>query len=377
MATLTYQLPASLTFENHTDIEQDILAKIGEGTFDSVVFDAQKTEYISSAGLRVILSIKKKVPDVSVINASSVVYDIFRMTGFTSLINVDRAFREISTEGCEIIGQGAHGTVYRLAPDTIVKVYGPDASLEEIKKERELSKQAFVLGLPTAIALDIVRVGDQYGTVFELLNAMSCVNYIKESPANVDDFINKAVALLKKVHKITIDDDSLPNLKEATFSYLDRVKQFLNEQEYQDVKQIINDIPETKTLIHGDFHIKNILVSDKELMLIDMDTLAVGHPVFELANMCNTYYEFGIVDPEAVTNFLTIPLETANRIWYESAEKYCEDLSEQEYQALINKARLIGCVRALHFFNKRNYEKNMIEKCLIDLRKSIELIKEK
>ena len=61
--------------------------------------------------------------NTSVINASTEVYDIFDMTGFTKIVNIEKAFPQISTEGCPLIGKGAHGAVYRLAPDTIVKVY--------------------------------------------------------------------------------------------------------------------------------------------------------------------------------------------------------------------------------------------------------------
>ena len=82
-------------------------------------------------------------------------------------------FREISLEGAEKIGEGAHGEVYRIDEETIAKVYRDSEPLEKIRKEKELSKWAFVKGIPTAISYDIVRVGDRYGVVYELLNAKS------------------------------------------------------------------------------------------------------------------------------------------------------------------------------------------------------------
>ena len=184
MVIFTYQLPKSLSFDNFAEVEADILNQLEGHNYDEIVLDAKETNYISSAGLRVVLNLKKKYDKVSVINASIEVYDIFEMTGFTNIVNVEKALREVSVEGCKIIGKGAHGIVYSTAPDTIVKVYEPGSSLVDINKERELSKKAFVLGLPTAIALDTVKVGDQYGTVFELLNAESCVNYVKQSQKN-------------------------------------------------------------------------------------------------------------------------------------------------------------------------------------------------
>ena len=183
METLNYQLPSSLSFDTCESTEKEINDLLSKKNYDAVVLDAGNTRYISSAGLRVVLGIKKKVDDTSVINASTEVYDIFEMTGFTKIVNIQKAFPVVSVEGCPLIGKGAHGAVYRLAPDTIVKVYyDKHTTLDDIKNERELSKKAFVMGLPTAIALQIVKVGEDYGTIFELLDASSCTKYVNERP---------------------------------------------------------------------------------------------------------------------------------------------------------------------------------------------------
>lgn len=367
MVIFTYLLPKSLSFDNFAEVEADILKQLEGHNYDEIVLDAKEMNYISSAGLRVVLNLKKKYDKVSVINASIEVYDIFEMTGFTNIVNVEKALREVSVEGCKIVGKGAHGTVFCTAPDTIVKVYEPGSSLVDINKERELSKKAFVLGLPTAIALDTVKVGEQYGTVFELLNAGSCVDYVNESQENTDDFIDKAVAILKKMHHTVCKDDDLPDMKLSHFRYVDHIRQLISEQEYQKARKIIEDIPESKTLIHGDFHLKNqLLAKGNQLMLIDMDTLCTGNPIFEMASICNSYYEFGRVDSKAIEDFLEIPIAKANYIWESLSRKYYSDLNDKEYQAAIDKARLIGCIRALHFFMKHNFSRENTNKLLED-----------
>ena len=373
MVIFTYLLPKSLSFDNFAEVEADIYNQIEGHSYDEIVLDAQGMNYISSAGLRVVLGLKKKFDKVTVANASISVYDIFEMTGFTNIVNVEKALRQVSVEGCKIIGKGAHGTVYLTAPDTIVKVYEKGASIDEIKRERELSKKAFVMGLPTAIALDIVKVGDKYGTVFELLNAGSCVKYVNESQENTDDFINKAVAVLKKMHSTVCDDDSLPDMKKSHLRYVENIKSLLSEEEYQKAKKIIEDIPDSKTLIHGDFHLKNqLLAKGNELMLIDMDTLCTGNPIFELASVCNSYFEFGVINRSMIENFLEIPLEKANYIWKSISRKYYADLSDEEYQVVIDKVRLIGCIRGLHFFKKHNITGKDLDKYLKDLRELLE-----
>ncbi len=73
-----------------------------------------------------------------------------------------------------------------------------------------------------------------------------------------------------------------------------------------------NKVTKTYTLLHGDYHLKNIMMSGEELMLIDMDTLCFGDPIFEMATMYNSYIEFPSLNPNAAF-FLGIDVKTAKK----------------------------------------------------------------
>lgn len=56
-----------------------------------LIFDLAKLEYISSAGLRVLLSAQKtmnKQGSMKVINACEEIMEIFDITGFTDILNI-------------------------------------------------------------------------------------------------------------------------------------------------------------------------------------------------------------------------------------------------------------------------------------------------
>lgn len=74
-----------------------------------------------------LLKLAKAVGDVTINNVNSGVYEIFDVTGFTSILNVKKALREVSVDGCELIGEGANGKVYRLTKDEMIKVFRPKA----------------------------------------------------------------------------------------------------------------------------------------------------------------------------------------------------------------------------------------------------------
>ena len=177
---LTIFLEGRIDSNNAPELEKkllDIAAQNDPAT--KIQIDVDKLEYISSAGLRVLLKLRKEIKKpLPVINASNELYEIFNVTGFVELLEVHKKMREVSVEGCELIGEGANGKVYRLTKDEMIKVFQHKVTLEEIEAEREASRKAFLLGVPCAIAFDTVRCGDSYGTIYEMLNAKTLTEII-------------------------------------------------------------------------------------------------------------------------------------------------------------------------------------------------------
>lgn len=338
---------------NAPEKEAEIFGIISENPHSSVVLDAEKLEYISSAGLRIVLKIRKGEPDFKVINASSELYEIFDMTGFTEMITVEKAFRRMSVEGCEIIGKGAKGTVYRYNGDTIIKVYKNADSLPDIKKERELARRAFILGIPTAISYDIVRVGESYGSVFELLNAKSYSELISEDEANRDRYIAEYAALLRKIHGTAVKAEDMPDIKPFILNWLDVASPYISPAAGAKVRALIEAVPERLTMLHCDYHTNNVMSQNGETLLIDMDTLSHGHPVFELANVYITYVGFGETDPSNVEGFLGMPFAVSEYVWKKFLPAYLGTEDEETLKSVEDKAKLVSSVRAIRHLARR------------------------
>lgn len=93
---LTIFLPVRIDSANASDTEMKLLDLVEDYEPKAVVMDAKDMQYICSAGLRIILNVRKKVPDTEVINVSSVVYEIFKTTGFNIVLKVTKAHRRSS-----------------------------------------------------------------------------------------------------------------------------------------------------------------------------------------------------------------------------------------------------------------------------------------
>lgn len=331
---------------NAAQVEADIMALIPADA-PGLVLDCEELNYISSAGLRVILRLKKKYPELRVINTSPEVYEIFEMTGFSQMMTVEKAYRRVSIDGCEVIGRGANGEVYRLDPETIIKVYLNPDSLEEIKNEREVARKALVLGIPTAISYDVVRVGDSYASMFEMIDAKSFAKILIEDPARLDELIPLYVDLLKTIHGTVVPEGELPDQTEVAINWVYRLQGEIPEDLYQALKEIFQAVPKDPHMVHGDYHIKNVMYQAGEPILIDMDTLCVGDPVYEFSSIWLAYQGFCCVDHDQVEKFLGIPYDLATELYQKTLAGYLGTDDPAVLEKYDKKAQLCGYTRLL------------------------------
>ena len=351
---ITIYLKGHIDSANAMEVEKEINDARDYVAAESLILDAQDLEYISSAGLRIILRLRRELPDLKIINVSPEVYEIFDMTGFTEMMEIHKAYRVISVEGCEVIGQGANGKVYRIDPDTVVKEYfNPDA-LPEIHRERELARAAFILGIPTAIPYDVVRVGDGYGSVFELLNAKSFAKLLINNEKSVEEVAAMSVDLLKQIHSTVVKPDTMPDMKEVALNWADFLKDYLPEDKWAKLHKLVEDVPEDMHMMHGDYHIKNVMLQNGDVLLIDMDTLCHGHPIFELASVYNAYQGYSDVDHQIVKDFIGLPYETAREFWNDTLKLYLDGADEKTIKSVEDKAKLIGYTRIMRRRIRRN-----------------------
>ena len=286
MNTLTLSLTGRIDANNAPKVEAEIADTLAKNPGAVPVFDASGLEYISSAGLRVLLKFRKQFgKNLDVIDVSSDVYDIFSVTGFNELLNVRKKLREISLEGCPAIGGGAFSTVYRLDPETIVKVFDKAPTpLAKVEADRVTSHEVFLHDIPTAIAYDVVRAGDYYGLVYEMIDADTVAETLTKRPELLEELALKMAHLMKKLHTTEFDAGTFPDVRDFM---RDRVQLPFNmglitAEDKALIDGLIDRIPGRNTFLHLDYHPKNIMFSNNELVLMDVGEAALGHLIADL-----------------------------------------------------------------------------------------------
>ena len=367
--TLTLYLEGELNSYNADNIEKEIDNILKEQTFDQLVLDFSRISYISSAGLRIVLKLKQKYNKVSIVETSLEVYDIFQMTGFTNIMDIKKGLKRVYISGAEVVGTGYYSTVYRVDKDTIIKVFNRVSDPAQIERELTLAKEAFVLGIPTAISFDIVRVDDKLGVRFEMLDCESLKNMVIKYPDRMHEFLDKYAHLLKQMNTTECNSPIVPDMKQAYLTKLEKIEEYLPKDAYAKLVKMFKAIPERKTLIHGDCHFKNIMVQKDELLLIDMDTLSVGYPIFELAALYAPYVAFNEDDPGNSLRFFGIKDEDGARLYDALINLYFG----KDDPVIKDKIKIVGYVHMIRW-NRNNEPENTkrLEGCKERLLKLLE-----
>ena len=143
------------------------LPAAGDGDLE---FDLARCTFISSAGLRLILDAHKTTASrgkqFQLVNVPPAIEKVLETTGLAQLVRYNIARREINVEGMELLSAGACGECYRLDGESVVKLYFPGIAGEMVEREKKFAREAFILGVPTAISYEIVQCQGRLGVIY-------------------------------------------------------------------------------------------------------------------------------------------------------------------------------------------------------------------
>ena len=380
---LTLYLSGRIDANSSAEKEAEISEVLAKNPGLIPAFDASQLEYISSAGLRVLLKFRKQFgKNIDILNVSSEVYDIFEVTGFTELLNVRKRLREVSTEGCPVIGEGHFSTVYRLDTETIIKVFNKiPITLEKIQHDQKTAREAFLLGIPTAISYDVVKSGGHYGIVYEMVNADTMNGTISKHPELRDELYRKAGTLLRQLHHTEFKPGILPDIMTDWRGTITTMQEhgIISAAEAASLNRMLDRIPSRNTFIHYDFHGSNILVQDNELVLIDVGDASLGYPAVDLACV---YFFAELLPPvlalagKTLQDIMSVPVEVMAAYWRGMTSAYFGTTDPAKLKGYYEAVRPYGAFRALNAQVNSALTGNKFDKMMPVIQKSLDLVME-
>ena len=355
---LIVTLEGRLDTEAATKFDTDMAEVSKANAHTAMTIDAAGLEYVASSGLRSILKLAKTEKNFKIENVCSAVYNVFEMTGFSRIMSISKALRKIDLEKCERIGAGGNGAVYRVSEDEIVKVnYNPD-TYEGLDKELTKAKEAFLLGIPTAISFDTVNCGDgKRGVVYEIIKSLTLGETMQANPERIEELTERYVAELNRLHSTRTDHPIFGSAKAFYAKQVADASKYFTEEEGEQLKLILEALPEGDRLVHCDAHPKNIMIQNGEMLWIDMEGMSVGHPIYDLISIAVIIN--GMRTDEMILGIAGMTNATVAIMKQHFIRKYfkTEDPAMIEtYGKMLDALRLIRTVFAIGFTSK-NTEK--------------------
>ena len=355
---LLVSLKGRLDTEASVKFEAELAEICKENAHGSLVFDASELEYIASSGLRIMLKMVKTEKNFKIENVSAAIYSVFEVTGFSKIINITKALRKIDLEKCERIGFGGNGAVYRVSDDEIVKVnYNPE-TYEGLDSELAKAKEAFFLGIPTAISFDMVDCGDgKRGVVYETIKSLTLGETMQNEPGRMEELTDKYIEQLTLLHSTRTDNPIFGSAKDNYRKQVENASKYFTDEEGEQLKLILEALPEGDRLVHCDAHPKNLMLQNGEMLWIDMEQMSAGHPIYDLISIAvilNGMRTDEMIMSIAGMNNATVAI--LKDCFIRKYFKTDDPAMIEKYGSMINALRLIRTVFAIGF-NSQNTEK--------------------
>lgn len=123
-------------------------------------------------------------------------------------------------------------------------------------------------------------------------NSLLVIDYIGKDEPSYDDVINNQssyIAIIKRIHKQSISGNNYPEASYAKKEIQHQIKEgaklndaiiSLNNK----INDSLNKLEFTKTIIHGDLHEKQVIISGGDIFVIDWRNAGLGDPFYDIAS---------------------------------------------------------------------------------------------
>lgn len=186
-----------------------------------------------------------------------------------------------SLKEAELIGKGSQSEVYTWGDGQVLKLFRPGRTSN--MKEMAVASAAHKAGVPGPEVIDgLIEVDDREGIVFERIDGLTLFEYLKDNPnpSELATCAKQTAELLARIHSAR--DPALRPVREDLIRTIKRAD-CLDAEMRRAVLHIIDELPMDDTLCHGDFFPDNIIVSKREVMVIDWGSGGTENPLYDFA----------------------------------------------------------------------------------------------
>ena len=270
----------------------------------------------------------------------------------------DSIYPQIDLSQWQQVGEGGNGKTYvnPAVPGEILKVNNARLStLEAVQHEYDVSKDVGDLGVSVPQVFQIVRVGDGYATISQLIKDKKSLSRIcHDEPERTEEMARVLCHKGKELFATPCNTEVFPGRKEQVLWAIDHAG-FVSRKNRKLIRSFAESIPEKTTCVHGDFQTGNIIRSGDSFYWIDLDRFAYGDPMFDIGHLfqiCKIYAPM-----KRVQDIFHLTLEQFNRFWDAFAKEYTGKEDHSDFDILSGKFACLDVIVRTYFVKPTFLEK--------------------
>ncbi len=254
-------------------------------------------------------------------------------------------FKELELDRREPFARGFTGECYRLDEETILKLYFEDYSPDRILREKKGARAALVAGVPTPISFHLVKAGNRYGVIYEMLKGRTISETVAEDPSRVEEMGRSFSAIARALHRAEAKTANLPLATELYRAELPEMT-WLSASAKERVAALLDLLEQHLCYVHGDYNVNNVLITAEGPTLIDMGDFALGSPFLDTATVRFSFFESAEAKQGTRNSFTGMTGEQAAVFWKAfSGDYFGKEMTEEDARML----RLCLLIKKLDF----------------------------